>query len=230
MNKTKILRRTLLFRNLDAEALKSLAKESVEQHFSRDAVLFFEGETALGLFVIAGGSVRGFRIGADGREQVIFVERAPATVAEVPVFDNGAYFSTVAAEEETDVLFIEKKSIRRLCLANPTFALNALEVLAQRVRNLADLVEELALHEVGERLAHFLLSEGIKRGEMKDRELHLKLNLTRSQIAARIGTVREVVSRNLMRFQSEGLLRFENRHLIITDQTRLLQSKNKGKE
>lgn len=220
---TSVLKKTGLFKNLDAETLNRLAAYAVERKFSQGSVLFFAGEPAKGLFVIARGVVCGSRIDGEGREQVIFVERAPATVAEVPAFDNGAYFSTVIAESEALVYFIEKSYIRNLCLENPSFAFNGLRVLAQRIRDLAAMVEDLTLYDVGRRLGRFLLHEANRCGEVKNGEIYLSLDLTQSQIAARIGTVREVVSRNLMYLKSERLIRLENCRLIISDREKLAE-------
>jgi CRP-like cAMP-binding protein len=212
----KAFKQTELFGGLNKKTLAWLVSQAVEQNLQRNGVLFVAGEESRGLFVIVRGSVRGFRTAMDGREQIIFIEKAPATIAEAPAFDGGQYFSTVAAEEETRLFCINKSFMRRLCVEQPEFALAALNVLGGRVRNLAALVEELSLREVSERLLHLLLKEARERGERKNGEIFLDLNLTRGQIAARIGTVREVVSRNLKRLQAQGLIRFENQRLIIT--------------
>src|SRR6185503_776576 len=95
-DKIAALRRTALFGELDGATLGALAARAVERRYERDEVLFIAGEEARGLYVIVEGSVRAFRESAEGREQVIHVERAGATFAEVPTFDDGAYPSTVA--------------------------------------------------------------------------------------------------------------------------------------
>ena len=153
------------------------------------------GEPAEGLFVIAEGSVRAFRTGMDGREQVIHVERAVTTIAEVPVFDNGDYPSTVAAEERALLLFIRKGDIRSACIQHPELALTAAKVLAARLRHCAELVESLSLREVGQRLAKLFLDEAASRGTRSAAGIRFDLKLTHNQLAARIGTVREVVTR-----------------------------------
>src|ERR1051326_337958 len=131
------LRNTSLFGELDEKTLRALAERAVERRYARDEVLFIAGEEARGLFCIVEGAVRAFRVGADGREQVIHVERAGATVAELPVFDNGTYPSTVIAEEPSQLLFIGKKDVTRICLEHPQIALDALKVLAGRLRKCA---------------------------------------------------------------------------------------------
>jgi CRP-like cAMP-binding protein len=137
---------------------------------------------------------------------------------------------TAIAEESTKVYFFDKALLHTLCLENPSFAMTALKVIGQRVRTLTELVEELSLCEVDMRLAHFLLSEAQRRGERVNGHIHLDLNLTRSQIATRIGTVREVVSRKLVQMQSEGLIELEKRHLTIKDPERFQQYAKAGKK
>jgi CRP-like cAMP-binding protein len=221
IDKVSALRRAALFGGLDEAALAALASRAVARRLSRGEVLFVAGEEARGLYVVVEGALRAFRVGADGREQVVHVERAPATIAEVPVFDEGLYPSTVAAEEETAVLFIDKRDVRRLCLERPQIALAALKLLAARLRRCAELVEELSLREVGQRLAGFLLAEARAKGARTDEGLTVELGLTNQQLAARIGTVREVVSRTLARLQQDGLIRAEGRRLVIPDERAL---------
>ena len=221
MDKIAALRRTALFKELDDLTLGALAGRSVERRFARDEVLFIAGEEARGLFVIVEGSVRAFRESVEGREQVIHVERAGATVAEVPVFDDGTFPSTVAAEEETTTLFIDRRDVRRLCIEHPEIALAALKVLAGRLRRCAELVEALSLREVGQRLARFLLNEARAKGERAGGGLRVELTHTNQQIAARVGSVREVVSRALARLQHDGLIALEGRALDIPDESAL---------
>lgn len=220
-NKIAILKRAELFHELNEEALHLLAERLIERRLRRDEILFLTGEKATGLFIIAEGSVRAFRTGANGREQIIHVERAVTTIAEVPVFDEGSYPSTVAAEEASVVFFIESKQVRALCVEHPQIALAALKVLARRLRRCAALVETLSLREVGQRLARLLLDEARINGERDATGTRLELNLTHAQIAARVGTVREVVSRALTRLHQDGLIFVKGRRLIIPDEDAL---------
>lgn len=221
LDKIAALKRTNLFAELDDRTLSALAERALERLFHKDEVLFVAGEEARGLYVIVDGAVRAFRVSVDGREQVIHVERAGATIAEVPVFDDGTYPSTAAAEEETTTLFIDKRDVRLLFLSHPEIAFAALKVLAGRLRRCAELVEALSLREVGQRLARFLLAELSRDGTLTDEGLSLTLNQTNQQIAARIGSVREVVSRAFTRLQNDGLVTVEGRRLLVPDKSAL---------
>ncbi|MDX2044405.1 MAG: Crp/Fnr family transcriptional regulator [Acidobacteriota bacterium] len=220
-DKIAVLRRTILFGELNEAELSALADRAVERHLSRNEILFVAGDEAAGLFVIVEGALRAFREGVDGREQVIHVERAGATIAELPVFDDKPYPSTVAAEEDTTVLFLAKREVKSLCLAHPEIALAGLKLLAGRLRKCAELVEALSLREVDQRLARWLLAEARTRGKRTEKGLELDLVLTNQQIAARIGSVREVVSRALARLQQNGLVNVEGRHVLIQQEQAL---------
>jgi CRP-like cAMP-binding protein len=216
--KAALLKQTELFRDLDAEVLGVLAGHAVEKRLDRNEILFLVGEEAAGLFVIAEGSVRAFRSGSDGREQIIHVEKAVTTIAEVPVFDNGRYPSTVAAEEPARVYFIGKREVYDLCRKYPQIALAAAGLLAGRLRKCARLVEELSLREVGQRLAHLLLTQAATGGTpMADGGIRFRQKLTHNQLAARIGTVREVVTRSFHLLQEQKLVVVEGKDVIIHD-------------
>src|SRR5437763_1786343 len=137
LDKIAALRRTRLFAELDDTMLRLLAERAFARRFQKDEVLFVAGEQAHGLYVIVERAVRAFRVSMDGREQVIHMERAGATIAEVAVFDDDTYPSTAAAEEDTTVLFIDKRDVQHLCLEHPKITLAALKVLAGRLRRCA---------------------------------------------------------------------------------------------
>src|SRR3954463_5095866 len=217
------LKKTSLFGTLDESELGALADRAVEQRLAPGEILFIAGEEALGLYVIVEGSVRAFRESLDGREQVIHVEQAGATIAELPVFDEGNYPSTVAAEEDTRTLFLDKRDVRQLCLQHPEIPLAALKVLAGRLRRCAELVETLSLREVGQRVARFLLAEARRNGQPTSAGTTITLTQTNQQIAARVGSVREVISRALSRLQQDGLILIEDRKLTIPDLTMLAE-------
>jgi CRP-like cAMP-binding protein len=214
-DKIKALKQTPLFGELNEPELRVVAEHAVGRRLKKDEILFMAGEEARGLYVVVEGSVRAFRESPDGREQVIHVERAGATLAEIPVFDGGAYPSTVAAEEDSILLFIDKRDVQRLFVEHPQIALAALKLLATRLRRCAALVETLSLKEVGQRLARFLLDEAKRKGKPTKNGVEMEIKLTNQQIAARIGTVREVVSRAFTRLQQDNLISLEGRRLLI---------------
>lgn len=221
IDKVAALRRTILFGGLDDLRLEALSALAVERTLAKGEILFIAGEESAGLFVIVTGAVRAFREGLDGREQVIHVERAGGTIAEIPVFDNRPYPSSVAAEEDSTLLFISRSDVIRVCLEHPEIALAGLKLLAGRLRRCAELVEALSLKDVDQRLARWILGEANQRGVKTHGRTVITLHLTNQQIASRIGTVREVVSRAFARLQQNELITVDGREVIIPNESAL---------
>lgn len=216
-NKFAIFKQTELFRDLDDPVVEALAKYSTIRRLDKNGILFVAGEPAKGLYVIASGSVRAFRMASDGREQVIHIERAVTTIAEVAVFDDGNYPSTVAADEPSTVYFLSKRDVLNTAIEHPQLALSAVKLIASRLRRCAELVETLSLREVGQRLAALLLAEALDSGVETNRGTRIKLHHTHNQLASRIGTVREVVTRTMFRPLEQGLILQEGKDILIPD-------------
>jgi CRP/FNR family transcriptional regulator len=102
-------------------------------------------------------------------------------------------------------------------LEHPIIAVSALKMLARRLRNCAALVETLSLHDVDRRLGRLLLAEARSRGTARGRGLELEFPLTHQQVASRIGSVREVVSRAFSRLQQAGFVRTDGKMVVIAD-------------
>jgi CRP-like cAMP-binding protein len=228
VDKAAALGRTALFGSLRPEELAELAEVARNRELARGEMLFLAGEHAAGLFVIASGRIRAFRVNAQGREQTIHIEREGAALAEVPVFDDGTYPATAVAEEPTTVLFIEKSDVRRFILQHPQVGLTALKLMAQRLRGHAELVDALALQQVGQRLARLFLVQSRDHGSRTDSGVQFDLTLSNEDLARHVGSVREVVSRTLTRLERDGLFALlyspkhgKRRRVVIADEAAL---------
>jgi CRP-like cAMP-binding protein len=217
IEKVEALKRTALFGDLSGKELAWIAERSVEVRFKKGAMLFVSGEEATGLFVIVGGRIRVFQHNAEGREQVMHVDTPGAVIGDVPIFDDEPYPASAISEEDTDLLVIEKSDVRQFALEHPSFALKALMLMARKVRRHAQLVEVLSFHEVGQRLALFLLAEAQPAGKDHCNRATFHLSLSNHEVAIRIGSVRDVVSRALARLQHDGLIAVEGRGITILD-------------
>lgn len=215
------LRRVPFFSQLDDGVLREIAEHCVSKHYDRGQFIFLEGESSPGLFVVHEGAVKIFKLSETGREQVLAVERAGRPVAELPAFDEGPYPASAMAIEETTLLLLPKDHFRTLFFAHPEIALGIVRSLSMRLRRMVELVEELAFKEVHQRLAHYLLEMAEKWGEPTPRGIRFELRSTNQEIAAHIGTVRELVSRSLGRFRDQGILSLKERTVTIHDVDRL---------
>ena len=221
MEPVDTLRRVPFFAVLPPERLKALAGHCVVRRIARDEILFAEGEECEGLYVVQSGAIKLFKMADTGREQVLVIERAGSTVAELPLFDGGKFPASAAAIEDSTLLFLPKREFLDLCRHNSEVAFAVIRTLAWRFRYMTSLVEELSLKEVSHRLARFLRDRALRSGVRTRRGLEFPLAETNQEIAAAIGTVRDLVSRNLRRFVDRGLLRLERRKVIVLDMEEL---------
>jgi CRP/FNR family transcriptional regulator len=209
--------RTSLFATLEPEERQQIAALGIEKRFAAGQTIFLEGLPCEGLYVLGSGCVKIVKTSPSGREIMLATDTAPASVAEVPLFDDGAYPATVTALEDTITFLIRKEDFRRFCREHPEVPLKVLIVMGRRLRQLVSLIEAVTFGSVRQRLARLLLETASHEpGEPK------LVVLTHEELALRLGTVREVVSRNLSRFQAEGIIRVVKRQIEIID-TRLLR-------
>ena len=217
MNPGQTLARVPIFAGLTESELEFLAQRAVPRRYASGESVFSEGEPCTGLYVVQSGHIRIFKSSAGGREQVLSIDGPGSSVAELPVFDGGNYPASVTAIEDATLLFVSKQDFQALCLAHPQVALKVLRVVGARLRRLVGIIEELSFTTVRHRLAAFLLRLARAEGKRTDNGIEITLPVSNQELASQIGTVRELVSRNLSRFQSEGLLKVDGRSVIIAD-------------
>ena len=211
------LAKVQIFSGLTESEIAFLAQRAVPRHFSAGDTVFSEGEACTGLYVVESGHVRIFKSSASGREQVLSIEGPGSSVAELPVFDGGNYPASVSVLDAATLLFVSKHDFQALCVTHPQVALKVLRVVGARLRRLVGIIEELSFTTVRHRLASFLLRLARAEGRRTADGVEVTLPASNQELASQIGTVRELVSRNLSRFQSEGLVKIEGRIVIIHD-------------
>jgi CRP/FNR family transcriptional regulator len=191
--------------------IDALRRGGTVRHFARGEPLFGRGEAAKGLFVVIHGSVRVYQIGDTGREHVLTVEGPGSSVAELPLFDGGPYPAYAEAAEDSLVFSLGRDRFSELLRERPELAEQIIRALAGRLRRLVQTVEGLALKEVRQRVAAVLLQLADEQG------LQFTLPFTIEQIAAQLGSAREVISRALHGFAHDGLIDLEGRQVTIRD-------------
>lgn len=180
-------------------------------------MLFAEGDPCAGLFVVAGGRVRIFKTSANGREHVLAIEGPGSSIAELPVFDGGKYPASAAAIEKSELVFVSRADFRAICLEHPEVALKVLQVVGGRLRRLVGIIEELSFTTVRHRLISWLLRQAKTEGRPTPRGPAFSLGASHQELAAQIGTVRELVSRNMARLQAQGFIGISGREVVILD-------------
>jgi len=221
-----VLRQTPLFASLTETEMRALAARVSKRHFQRGELLFGEGDPCTGLFLVASGKIRIFKLSAAGREQVLAVEGPGSSFAELPVFDGGNYPAAASALEDAKVLFISRKDFQNFCREHPDVALKVIAVVGSRLRRLVGIIEELSFTTVRQRLIAAVLRLAKAGGRPSKEGVHLELTMSHQDLAAELGTVRELVSRNLSRLQAEGFLEVDGRKIVVKDLVGLKNEQN----
>lgn len=212
-----VLEKTALFSNLSQPELRMLAARTVRKLFRTGELLFSEGEPCNGLNIISRGKVRIFKTSISGREQVLAVNVPGESVAELPVFDGGPYPASAVAIEDAEVAFISRKDFHAFCIEHPEVSLKVLSVVGARLRRLVGIIEELSFTTIRQRLISVLIKLAQTEGASTRRGIEFLLPATHQELANQLGTVRELISRNLMRLQAEGLLDVDARQIVVKD-------------
>ncbi len=218
-----LLKRVPFFKGLDASSIQDLAAACLSVSFEKGDEVFAEGDEARGMFLVVSGSVKVYRASLSGREQILAIEPPGAVIAELPLLDGEPYPASCAALEECELLLLPIAAFEEILRRRPEVALGALRVIGGRLRQLVMLVEELSLLEVPQRLAKYLLTISERRGDT------FTLPLSNQEIANRLGTVREIVSRNLHRLEQQGAIRIEGRRITVLDPQRLQELVEEGR-
>jgi CRP/FNR family transcriptional regulator len=212
-----VLTKTALLSGLTPAELQLLAARTVRKQLQTGELLFSEGEPCHGLHIIARGKVRIFKTSLGGREQVLAVNTPGESVAELPVFDGGPYPASAVAIESTEIAFISRRDFQAYCMEHPEVALKVLATVGARLRRLVGIIEELSFTTIRQRLITALLRLAESQGKQTERGIEFQLPASHQELANQLGTVRELISRNLMRLQAEGLLEVDARQIVVKD-------------
>lgn len=208
------LRRNPYFDDLPETMLNEIAGHMQLRGYERGEILFWEDDPCAGLHIIEEGSVKLYRISPQGRQYIIRVLQEGDTCNEVPAFDGGTNPVNVETLEKSKVWVIDDATLRALVKTHPEFALKVLSNFGKNLRGLVRMVSEMAFYQVTHRLAR-LISELPAETT--------RPQLTQEQLAAQLGTVREVVARSLKELERSGAIRIQDRRIYIADRVTLSQ-------
>jgi CRP/FNR family transcriptional regulator len=202
------------FETLDADSLKRLAEQTQHRHFEAGEIIFLEGEPADGLWIVHQGRVKIFKINPDGEEHILHLLGNGNTFNDIAALDGGVNPANAAALSGVTTWLVPSNVLRDLLLSDGKVALKVIQLLAGRVRNLVQQIEDLALYSVTIRLARFLLKQA------EDPALSGP-GVTRAAIAAHLATKPETVSRALRALEENGAIRFDRHRILITNESLL---------
>jgi CRP/FNR family transcriptional regulator len=174
--------------------LETGARIGVPVEFAVNERLFHAGDPVMGVHLILAGAVRIIREG-EGRAVIVHRERAGGLLGEVALFSGGAYPASAIAMERTRALLLPADALRRALRTSPALSELLLHRLAARAREVITRLDRLAHQSVLRRLAHHLAERGASAPAL--RGAPVSLGMTQVELAEELGTVKEVVVREL---------------------------------
>jgi CRP/FNR family transcriptional regulator len=212
------------FNGLSPEVQDAIVAAAVLRHFATGQVIYLEGEPAEFVYILERGWVKATRMSRDGREQAMLFLKAVEIFGDIAVFTGTPYPGTTTALEAVDAWVVPSATLMALVKRYPELALAVIRKLSERVLHYIELVEDLSLRSVEARLANTLL----QHAEEVDGRLVVPRRAwtTFDEMAVRLGTVRDVLSRTLKTLEAEGLLKVEKQEILLLDAKGLAERGN----
>lgn len=213
-----LIRQVRYLAKLPQDVIDALAAAAVYLQYAAGETVFLEGDPAIGIFVLEKGVVKVSRVSLDGREYIMHLVGPGETFNDVGAMDGGPNPATAKAQTDAIVWRISRIDLQRIAQRHPVLVWAFVEDMASRARYLVGLVEDLAMRNVRGRLARLLLEEA-EGTEFRT----VPRMLTQEEMAARLGTVREMVGRTLRSMAASGLIEFDRHKIVILDPERLAE-------
>jgi CRP/FNR family transcriptional regulator len=205
----KTLRGNEYFDDLPEIMLKEISAHMQLREYQRGDVLFWEGDPCDGMYILEQGSAKIFRLSPQGRQYIVRILQEGDTFDEVPAFDGAMNPVNVEALETCRVWVIESEMLRKLVKSHPQFAQKVLANFSRMLRGMVRMVSEMAFYQVTHRLARLIAELPQEKSAP---------HWTQEQLAARLGTVREVVARSMKELERSGAIKVEDRRIQIVNQ------------
>lgn len=214
-NLIETLRILPFFKPLDQTVLVRLARSALWREHAVGDVLFLEGEVLPGLYFVQSGWFKVVKTSLEGREQVLRFFGPGETFNEIAIFANRPSPASAIALEPVGLWLLPRETVTGLLRENPDFAQKVIETMADRLIDLVSLVTDLSLRPVTGRLARLLLEDAPDNVFLRPRWY------TQTELAARLGTVPDVIQRALRLLESDGLIELQRDRIHIRNRNAL---------
>jgi len=204
------------FSGLGSGELEAIRQLVFEKWADRGELILMEDEPTQTVYFVVTGVIKAFKTSAEGKEQILCILRPGDSFNDVSVFDGGPNPVSAIAMSRVRLYGISKTDMETLLREHPGIAINIIKVLAGKVRHFVSLVEDLSFRHVTGRVAKLLL-EYATNGSEEGKGKSPRPRLTQQDMAAMVGTAREVVGRSLKALEEEGAIRMDRHRIAIVN-------------
>ena len=216
----KIIARLPFFRQLPAEAISRINGLFHDRDASAGESIYFEGDEATHLYLVAMGKVKLIRVAA-GREVLLDLLRGGEYFGTLSIFGGKVYTETAVAQTDCCILQISVGDFERILSQYPDVMRKVLEAVGGRLNESQEIVKQLSAYTAEQRIASALLRLAHKLGEARGPGVLIQLSFSRQDLAAMTGTTTETVSRVMSHFAEEGWVKSGRKWVTLTDLDRL---------
>jgi CRP/FNR family transcriptional regulator len=202
-------------KGMNESTLNSLARNAAWKVFPPDSVVFWEGDTESNLYFLQYGSLKVLKTAPDGRAQVLRFIEAGEIFNEVGVLARRPNPATAVALEESGIWLIPRAALEKIIVAHPALAMQIIENMADKIIELVTLAADLSLKTVEARFAQILLEQA--EGDVIERRRWSN----QTELAARLGTVPDVLSRVIRELTKAGLIEMDRQQIRILNRAEL---------
>jgi CRP/FNR family transcriptional regulator len=202
---------------IPADIAKGITDVAEKIEVKRKRSIFRRGEPGPGLFLVRSGEFKLSLISSEGREQILYLAETGKLIGEGFLPKEVQCAASAFAMVDSEVWRFPSDEIIRLAARSEALAFALMQHMAFRSNRLIDLVLDLSLRSVQRRLASFLFTLAIRQGAEQGKPCVIPRQLDMNTVAARLGTVREEISRALNRMQREGILSLSRQEIVVLD-------------
>ncbi len=224
----KIIGRLPFFKELPANAISKINRLFHDRDVKANERIYFEGDDANNLYLVAMGKVKLVRNTGSGRDVLLDILHGGEYFGALTMLGEHVHTETAIAQTDCCILQITSTDFESILSQHPQVMRRALEVVSQRLAQSQEIIKQLSSYTVEQRIAAALLRLAGKLGETRGENVLIQLPFSRRDLAAMTGATTETVSRVMSRFSEEGLIKSGRKWVTITDMKRLKQLAETG--
>ena len=213
----KELKSLRFFDGLTDEELKPVSTKTIKRQYRRNSMLISEDGQCREFYIVNRGKVKIFKTSSRGREHIFYYALRGDTFGEMAIFGKSNCCISAITSSSSELLIINEKDLKELIHTIPAFSDIMLRHFSEKMEIMMKSIENLSFYNVPGRLARVLVEMVKKEGLDRNGKIIIKRDITIFEMASLIGTVREVVTRSLHRFQNEGLIKISRRQIEVLD-------------
>lgn len=224
----KIIGRLPFFRHLSPDAIIEINHLFEDWDVAAEQVIYFEGDAGENLYLVASGKVKLIRPALSGREVLLDILQGGEYFGHLAIASGRDYTETAIAQTDCCILQISAHNFEKVLNRYPDVTMNVLQAVGQRLEESQEIIRQLSVYTVEERIAATLIRVAKKMGEQKQTGMLIQIPFSRQDLAAMTGATVATVSQVMSRFSADGLISTGRKWVVLKDVERLEQIIKEG--